>query len=181
MSFSTPLIRIVSLLCLVAGLSAFAGWSTKGEPKVGFTATGTVGLKFDGETSKISVKDDGKNVVVTVPLKEIDTGVGLRNKHMLEDLEAEKYPELSLSVPVDQLAVLEDGKTPEGEGKGTFSLHGQTKEGAFKYKASCKAGVCDIDATGSINLKDFGVKVRSYMGVTVKPDVAIRAKFSLQK
>ena len=52
---------------------------------------------------------------------------------------------------------------------------------AFKHKTTCKASSCDVDATANLNLKDFDIKVRSYMGVTVKPDVTIRAKFSLSK
>ncbi len=171
--------RWVLMACVGAALTAFAGWSVKGEPEVGFTATGTVGLKFDGKTTKMVAKDDGKNTVITVLIKDLDTGIGLRNRHMSEDLESEKYPDISLSIPDESLKVLADGKPAEGEGKGTFTLHGKSKEITFKYKTACKGTVCDVDANGSINLKDYDVKVRSYMGVTVKPDVAIHAKFVL--
>ena len=171
--------RLVLMVCVGAALTAFAGWSVKGEPEVGFTATGTVGLKFDGKTTKMVAKDDGKNTVITVMIKDLDTGIGLRNRHMSEDLESEKFPEIALSIPDESLKALAEGKAAEGEGKGTFSLHGKSKEVTFKYKTACKAGVCDVDANGSINLKEYDVKVRSYMGVTVKPDVAIRAKFAL--
>ncbi len=171
--------RLVLLVCVGAALTAFAGWSLKAEPEVGFTATGTVGLKFDGKASKMTVKDDGKATVITVQIKDLDTGIGLRNRHMSEDLESEKYPEIALAIPDEALKVLADGKSAEGDGKGDFTLHGKTKEISFKYKTVCKAAVCDVDATGAINLKDYDVKVRSYLGVTVKPDVSIHAKFTL--
>jgi polyisoprenoid-binding protein YceI len=162
-------------------LSAFAGWSVKGEPSVGFTATGTVGLKFDGTATKVAVKDDGTATTITVAIKDLETGIGLRNRHMAEDLESEKYPDIKLNLPNEALKALTDGKTLEGDGKGSMTLHGKTKDIAFKYKATCAAGSCDIDANGTISLADFDVKVRSYMGITVKPDVSIRAKLALAK
>ncbi len=173
--------RLGFALAVCTAVSAFAGWSIKGDPSITFSATGTVGLKIEGNTTKVTVADDGKNVVVGTLLKDLDTGIGLRNRHMAEDIEAEKYPEVTLSIASDALKGLEDGKSVEGDGKGTLTLHGKSKEVAFKHKTTCKASSCDVDATANLNLKDFDIKVRSYMGVTVKPDVTIRAKFSLSK
>lgn len=164
-----------------SALTAFAGWSVKGEPSVNFTANGNIGLKIEGGTNKVTVKDDGKTVSVSISLKDLDTGVGLRNRHMQEDIEAEKYPDVTLAVPAEALKVLEGDKTSEGEAKGQLTLHNKTKEVPFKYKSVCKGGSCDIEANTNINFKDFDIKVRSYAGVTVKPDVAIRAKFSIAK
>jgi hypothetical protein len=52
--------------------------------EVSFTAVGPAGLKIVGSTTQISVKEDGSNVLVSVPLATVDTGIGLRNKHMKE-------------------------------------------------------------------------------------------------
>lgn len=173
--------RLALVVVCCTAVSALASWSLKGEPSITFIATGNVGLKIEGGTTKVAVKDDGKVVTVTVQLKDLDTGIGLRNRHMAEDMEAAKYPEVSLAVPIEALKVLEDGKSLEGEGKGTLTLHGKSKELPFKYKTVCKAGSCEVDANLGLNLKDFEVKVRSYLGVTVKPEVDIRAKFALAK
>ncbi len=161
--------------------AAFAGWTAAGESKVSFFASGPAGFKIDGSCTKIDVKDDGKNLVFAINLNDVDTGMSLRNKHMLEDIEAEKLPNASLSVPLSALKVPEDGKSLESECKGTWTMHGTTKDITVKYKASCKAGVCDIEGEGPINTKDHGIKIRSYMGITVKPDMNIKAKLTLKQ
>lgn len=180
MSSSKAFRSVVAVAVVVIASVAFA-WSKGGEATVTFKATGPAGFKIDGKGTGLDVKDDGKALQVTVALKELDTGMGLRNKHMLEDLEAEKFPTVTLSVPLASLKVPDDGKSIEADGKGTFGMHGQTKELPFKYKASCKGGTCDIDATADLNMKDFGIKIRSYMGITVKNEVAIGAKFQVKK
>lgn len=160
---------------------AFAGWSGTGEPSATFLATGPAGFKIEGGTKKIDVKDDGKTLTFAINLNDLDTGIGLRNRHMLEDIEAAKYPNASLTVPLDQVKVPEDGKAVEAELKGTWSMHDKAKEVPFKYKASCKGGVCDVEGELTLGLKDYDIKIRSYMGITVKNDVPVKAKFQIKK
>ncbi|MEW5743131.1 MAG: YceI family protein [Myxococcota bacterium] len=173
--------RSVVGLCVLAGAAASAGWSKTGNAEATFKATGPAGFKIVGKTSAVDVADDGTSLTVTVKLKEIDTDNSLRNGHMQEDLEAEKFPLITLKVPLASLKVPDDGKSVEAESKGVFGLHGQTKEIPFKYKASCKGGACDVEGSADINLKDYGVKVRSYLGITVKPEVSVATKFQVKK
>jgi YceI-like domain len=160
----------VGIVGALTSSTVFA-WGKEGDAKA----------KIVGEASALNVKDDGKTISLTVPLKDIDTGMSLRNGHMREDLEADKFPDIVLTVPVDSLKGFEDGKSFDGESKGTIALHGKTKEVPFKFKVACKAAVCSVDGSADINLADYGVKVRSYLGVTVKPEVAIGAQFKLKK
>ncbi len=175
--------RLVAALVMVTSAAALAGW-TKGDgaTSASFNGTGPMGFKIDGKTKAVEVKDDGKTLSVIVPLKDLETGISLRDRHMREKyLETDKFPEAKLDVPVDSLKVPEDGKSLDGEGKGTFSVHGQTKEITFKYKATCKAGVCDVDGQADINYKDYGINVPSYMGVTVKPELVVKTTFQVKK
>lgn len=167
-------------LALTASL-AFAGWTQQGEGEATFDARGPAGFKIHGVAKKVAVKDDGTAVTVTVALADLSTDNGLRDKHLQEDVEAAKYPALSLTVPLAALKVPEDGKSVEAQAEGTFAMHGQSKAVPFTYKASCAGGTCAVEATSSINVKDFGVKIRSYLGITVKPDISIGAKFSLKR
>jgi polyisoprenoid-binding protein YceI len=168
-------------LCVLVGAAASAGWSKSGTAEATFKAIGPAGFKIIGKTSAVDVADDGTSLTVTVKLKEIDTDNSLRNTHMQEDLEADKYPLVTLKVPLAFLQVPDDGKSVEAQSRGVFGLHGQSKEIPFKYKASCKGGTCDVEGSADINLKDYGVKVRSYLGITVKPEVSVAAKFQLKK
>jgi polyisoprenoid-binding protein YceI len=164
-------------LCVLAASTALAGWTQTGAAE----ATGPAGFKIVGKAKTVVVADDGKDLSVTVKVKDVDTDNSLRDGHMQEDLEAEKFPLLTLKVSDASLKVPEDGQSVDAEGKGVFGIHGQTKELPFKYKATCKGGVCDIDASADINLKDFGVKIRSYLGITVKSEIGITAKFQVKK
>ncbi len=170
----------------VAGLSlataAFAGWTQTGEATAGFTGTGPAGFKLDGKTKAVTVKDDGKSLTVVVGLKDLETGIALRDKHMRDKyIEVDKHPDATLAVPLDALKVPEDGKSLEAEARGTFTVHGVSKEMAFKYKASCKGGTCDVEGTAGANFKNHGISVPSYMGITVKPDITVRATFQVKK
>jgi polyisoprenoid-binding protein YceI len=174
---SSSFCRLLTLSVACVATFAFAGWTKQGEALASFKATGPAGFKIVGSTKNVEIKDEGANIVVSLKLTDVDTDNSLRNKHMLEDLEAEKLPLCSLTVPLASLK--EDGK--DAEAKGVFSLHGKTHEVAFKYTSSCADGVCSIDGSAEINLKDYDVKVRSYLGITVKSEVAVTAKFQLKK
>lgn len=167
-------------LSLLTASFAFAGWTQQGDATATVDAKGPAGFKIHGEAKKVTVTDDGKTLTVKLAVADVDTDSSLRNGHMREDMEADKFPDLTLSVPLESLKA-EDGKTTEAEAKGTFGIHGQKKEGTFKYKATCKQGTCDVEGTANVNLKDFGVKIRSYMGITVKPDIVVGAKFTVKK
>jgi hypothetical protein len=167
---------LVFLALGLLGTAAWAGWTRQGEGTAAFVARGPAGLKIVGSTKSLEVVDDGKAVTVSVKLPELDTDNSLRNRHMLEDLEAARFPLASLTVP--------DGAVKEGaelEGKGLFTLHGKSKELPFKYTSRCAAGVCDVEATLDLSLKDFEIKIRSYLGITVKDEVTVSTKFQMKK
>lgn len=169
--------RSLSLSCVLCATVAFAGWSKQGEGQASFKATGPAGFKIVGIAKNLEVQDDGSTLLVTVKLADLDTDNSLRNKHMLEDLEAAKFPVCTLTVP---LAALKEGAT-DTVAQGTFSLHGKSKDLPFKYTAKCAQGVCEVEGSADLNLKDFEVKVRSYLGITVKPEVSVSAKFQVKK
>ena len=171
------MLRSALLVSLVSASFAFAGYTQEGTGSATFDAKGTLGLKIHGTASKVAVVDDGKNLVVTVKIADVDTDNSLRNKHLGEDMEAATYPDITLTVPLEGLK-LEGGS---GTAKGTFAIHGKTREVSFKYTTSAKDGVVAVEGSADLNLTDYGVKIRSYLGVTVKPDISVAAKFNLKK
>lgn len=165
---------LVSMTALTAAL-AFAALTQEGEGDATFDAKGTLGLKIHGTAKHVAVKDDGTTTTVTVQMKDVDTDNSLRNKHMNEDMEAEKFPALSIAVPTKSIEIPSNGSKTA---KGNFTLHGVTKEVPFEYTADA-AG--NVKGTANINLADFGVKIRSYLGVTVKPDITVATNFKVKK
>ena len=167
---------LIALTLLTASL-ALAGWTQDGTATVTFDAKGPAGFKIHGASEKVTVTDDGKTLKISFKLDDLDTDNGLRNKHMLEDTHAKENPVVTLSVPT---ASLKESGT-DVEATGTFELNGQKKEAKFTYTPKCGAGACEVEASAAINLGDFGIKIRSYLGVTVKPDITVGAKFKVKK
>ncbi|MBM4380512.1 MAG: YceI family protein, partial [Deltaproteobacteria bacterium] len=148
---------------------------------VSFKASTNVALKVNGESDKLVVKSDGKALRFSVAVKDLSTGMSLRDKHMQDTFEVEKYPEVTLEVPLEGLQVPADGASGSGEAKGALGLHGVTKDLPFKYTAACKAGTCDVEATADINAADHGMNMPSHLGIKVKPGVAIQVKFQVKR
>jgi len=148
-----------------------------------FHATGPGGLRINGSTPDVRVLDDGKTFSVFVPLKDVDTGIAMRNRHLKERyLEVGKFPEAHLSVSDDALGVPAPGKTIKHKTKGAITLHGVTRDLPFAYEATCDAkGVWHATGTLGLNINDFAIETPKYMGVSVKPDVTIEVKFDLSR
>lgn len=172
--FQSSLLGGAAMLALVSfSLVAAAKLTKTGGGTAGFKATGPGGLNIDGKTSDVSVADDGTTVTITVKLDNIDTGMSLRNKHTKEDLEADKYPTAVISVP---RAALKMGGG-DGDAKGKLKIHGQEKDVSFHYKAAKSGDVLDVAGSTRINVSDYGVKPRSYLGISIKNDVEVYANF----
>ncbi len=163
------MIRFISLIALLfIGLSAYAqNAGMKAEVKLspagGFTATtsdvtGHVTKEADG----YSAKD------VKVNLKNIKTGIELRDKHAQKHLETEKYPEA--------LLVTAAGKGEKGKAK--IKFHGEEKEVEGTYK---KLNDKFLQANFVIKLSDFKITGIRYMGVGVKDEVPVELIIPIKK
>jgi len=94
------------------------------DSRVTFDAAGPAGMKIEGTTSDLSVVDDGGNVVITVPLANLSTGIGLRDHHMKEKyLEVPKYPAATLTIARNALKFPHDGEraSPRFPGQSNFT------------------------------------------------------------
>lgn len=95
-------------------------------------------VRFQGRTSEVSgeavipmadiAKASGK---VVVALGKLDTGIALRNEHMMGALEAAKHPTTSFAFtslrPAGGVKTLAPGKETKAVAVGSFTLHGVTK------------------------------------------------------
>jgi polyisoprenoid-binding protein YceI len=171
----TRLIAISSFLAAATiSLVAAAKLSKTGSATASFHATGPAGLSIDGKTTEVEVKDDGTTVSIVATLTNIDTGMGLRDKHTKEALEVTTYPTAKLDVARSALKF----DTGSGDAKGKLTVHGQTKDVTFHYDAKKNGDTLDVTGKVDINVDDYGIKRPSYLGVTVKPDITINTTFS---
>lgn len=105
---------------------------------------------------------------MTVNVKDIDTGIALRNEHMAGPmwLDAEKFPTISFE---STKITHKSGDTYTVEGK--FTMHGVTKtlsvdcqirylpESDATKKAGFKGDVLNIKSSFTVRLSDFGVMI----------------------
>lgn len=182
------LFRLVGAGILFASIAVFAAsrggsvFSKHGACHVSFTASGPGGVRIEGQTEELEVRDQGETFAVVVPLRNLSTGISLRDRHMKEKyLETDKYPTAELKVARGELKVPAPGGSEEGSANGLLNLHGTEKKVPVKYRASESSGLYTVVASLHVNMGEFGIATPSFMGATVRPDVDVKASFHLQQ
>jgi polyisoprenoid-binding protein YceI len=173
-------LSVIAATSALFGVSAagYAALSAAGNTHVSFQAAGPAGMKIEGTTADLAVAEQDGNLVITVPLANLTTGIGLRDKHMKEKyLEIGKYPSAVLTVSRSAIKVPSSGEQVEADAPGTLQLHGQTKPVSVHYQSKSEGGGLSARGSFHVNMKEFGIEVPSYLGVTVKPDVDVSASF----
>jgi polyisoprenoid-binding protein YceI len=173
---------LLSSIPLLAASKGGRSFSRNGPSTVVFNASGLGGVKIEGQTPDLEIRDEAESLSVIVPLKNLRTGIALRDKHLKEKyLETEKYPNAELRVRRADLKVPAVGGKEESSANALLKLHGQEKPVVFNYRASESDGLYSVDGTLRLNITEFGIITPSFMGVTVRPDVEVRASFRLEQ
>jgi polyisoprenoid-binding protein YceI len=173
-------LQIAAISCglLTVSAAAYAALSSASDAKVTFGAAGPAGFKIEGTTSDLTVAEGNGNVVVSVPLGNLTTGIALRDHHMKEKyLEVGRYPAAVLTVARASLKFPGGGEQQEGDAPAMLSLHGQTRPVTVHYSAKGDGAGMATQGRFHINMNEYGITVPSYLGVTVKPDVDVTAAF----
>jgi hypothetical protein len=151
---------------------------------------GTAGLTINGKSSNLTAKESGSVITVTARLdcltedKDhtscIKTGIAMRDKHVWKYLQSDKFPEATLSVERSQLKIPNGNEKLEGDGTGTFSLHGVKRQLNFHYAAQRTGRDVQVNGQIKINLKDFNVERPSFAGVHTGMLAEIKVQFKLR-
>jgi len=169
-----------ALAALTVALTAAAdGYDVVGKPDLSFTAVGVGGLKINGSTSTLSTIEQGNKVVFKASLKDIKTGIGLRDNHTKRYLGTEQWPDASLTVDKSAIKTPDDGKKASGSVPGKFRLHGVTRDVKVAYSAERHGSEYTIEGHFSVNILDHKIEKPCYLGVCVDTNVKVDAKFKL--
>ena len=117
----------------------------------------------------------------TVDLASLDTGIGLRNRHMRENhLETDTYP----------TAVFKGGEITEASAAslsttpatftltGTFTLHGVTQEMSVQAEAvQVEAGI-QVIAIFEVKLSDYDIKRPKFLMLKLADEQAVTVNFT---
>ncbi len=112
-----------------------------------------------------------------VPLDALDTGIGLRTRHLKEKyLEVAKFPMAELNL--GSLAIGEasgDFRREDVPFQGTMKLHGVEKPVIGKAVVWRKGKDLGLGLEFGVLLKDFGIESPSFLGVNVAELVSVKA------
>ena len=182
-----------SALLLVLGLTLFVTASTwqvkQGDVRV--MCPMTIGGTFEATSTSLSgwvtASGDGSRPFdgsLAVNLRTLDTGIGLRNKHLRENyLEVEKGAGFDTAT-LSQIDL--KGFTPEDlDGKGTFTglltLHGVTKSVTGTAEIHQVGASLRVKAAFPVNLPDYSIAKPRYLGVGVKDTVQVEVAFLVSR
>ncbi len=175
---------MVSPWILIWGCStALAGWTVVGEPEVGFHATGSPGfLTIEAEGKTLTLSEDDGALRFTVPMNTVKTGIELRDSHMRDTyVEVASFPEVAITL--DPAAVAwpsADQKKSKGEVDGSFEAHGVSMPVRISYTAKWTSDGVRIDASFPYDVREHGIEIPSYMGVTIAPEMTARVDVVLK-
>ena len=165
-------------IAVTTSVVADAKLTRTGPARVAFHADGPAGMKIVGTTSELDVDDRGAEMVIKVPLRNLTTGIALRDHHMRDKyLQVATYPDAVLTVPRSAVRFPAAKGTSSGDATGAMAIHGRTKNVRFHYTIADAGGSYRVAGTTHLNIRDFGIAVPSYLGITVKPDIDVEVEF----
>lgn len=144
---------------------------------------------FEGKTSKIDGylnTDDANNLYnaelyFEVDLNSVDTGIGLRNRHMREDyLHTDKYPYTSFKGIINEVKKINDLEY-DIRVSGDITIHGISKKlvtrGIIKFH---KNGI-NVTSKFSVKLSDYKIEVPQVMFLKISEEIRLELDFNLKK
>ena len=112
-----------------------------------------------------------------VDLASIDTGIGLRNRHMRENyLETEKFPFAAFKGKIDQ-AVAAGETAFDIKTSGMFTLHGIDREIQISGKISKTKDGYMATSTFEIKLEDYKIERPQLMLLKIGETIQLNVKF----
>ena len=151
---------------------------------VGWPSALKIHGKGEGLEGQLRVEGAAVSGAVAFDLQSLSTGIAMRDRHMKEKyLETGRFPRATLTVSrvaIDKVPASETFGPVTVSFGGTLSLHGVERPVAGEAKISRAGSTVTTAASFEINIKDFGIGVPSYMGITVAEKVQVRVGFPAQ-
>ncbi|MEW6412126.1 MAG: YceI family protein [Candidatus Zixiibacteriota bacterium] len=123
----------------------------------------------------------GGSFYFEVNLDDLDTGIGLRNRHMRENyLETDKYPFVSFKGSINGVKNDIDS-TLEIDCAGAFDLHGVTRQRSITVKATAIPDGYHVTGEFIVRLEDHRIKVPKLMFLKIDQNIRLTMDFFLKK
>lgn len=145
---------------------------------------------FDGTTDKIDgyMAWDGDDILnknqlyFEVDLRTLDTGIGLRNRHMKEDyLETDKYPMTTFKGKITKADKSSDGKL-NVVADGNMTIHGVTKPISIRGTLTpSQGGGYRIQSNFEVKLTDYNIPIPQLMFLKISEVMKLNLDFFTKK
>lgn len=120
-----------------------------------------------------------------VDLNTLNTGIGLRDRHMRENyLETKKYPYAEFTGKINAIPTLENGQSRSVTAKGKFKIHGVEKEIEVPGKLTAiSKNELQLDASFKVLLSDYNIDIPKvvFYELAEEQEVTIKAILNSKK
>jgi polyisoprenoid-binding protein YceI len=149
---------------------------------VGWPSALKIHGKGGGLHGKLALTGTRVEGAVSFDLKGLDTGIGLRDRHMKEKyLETGRFPEATL-----ELSSLDASRLPSGEAfvaervpfTGVLTLHGVSRPVTGQAAVRRNGSEVSVAAGFELRTSDYGIATPSYVGITMAEQVRVKVGFS---
>ena len=146
---------------------------------------------FDGRTSKIdgyvllgasplaAGSGEGSELYIEVDLASLDTGIGLRNRHMRDNyLEVKKYPYATYKGRIGEIVRAADGGF-RVTADGTFSVHGVDREARIPCNVTVAGAGYHAKCSFALLLSDHHIDIPSFMFLKLNNQIQLDLDFTV--
>ncbi len=187
-----PLTAVAAALALVAPCRAQEFHvDTGAENRVTFLSRASI-EEFEGVTNRIDgyvlldgdgvrpgTEFAGSRLYFEVDLASLDTGIGLRNRHMRDNyLEVEEHPYATFDGTVD--AIAEDGAGFRVTSAGTFTVHGVEQPRSLECGIRSDGDGWRVACSFQVNLTDHDIEIPKIMFLKLAEDIGLELDFRLR-
>lgn len=127
----------------------------------------------EGSISWDSIYTKKSSIKLIVHLDSLDTGIGLRNSHMRNYLETDKYPLAVFNGKIIESGNAEDLEIPV-KVKGNLEIHGVEKEFIIDGKIFNYGKLYKVQTDLKINLQDFKIDRPKFLFNKVDNEIEIK-------
>ncbi|GAB5464849.1 MAG: hypothetical protein Kapaf2KO_02850 [Candidatus Kapaibacteriales bacterium] len=143
---------------------------------------------FEGITSKIDgyiASEDnyfgGAEIYLEVDLNSVETGIGLRDRHMREDyLMTEDHPFAKFSGKITKATALEDGSF-KVIADGEVDIKGKKKAKKIEGIISGKGDNINVKTDFTVLLSDHDIERPSLMMAKIADEIVLKLNFNMKK
>lgn len=135
---------------------------------------------LDGPRFESSSGGPETEFYLEVELASLDTGIGLRNRHMRDNyLEVEEYPYATFGGSIEQISASNDG-TVRVVATGTVGIHGHQQQRTVPCTAEPLGNAYRIRCAFQVLLSDFDIEIPQVMFLKLANEIELELDFALR-